>query len=85
MAYTYRKNIEGREKLFTDTVQRIARVTGIRFSGDESGGRFSGRTVVGEISGFYAAANGVITITVSKKPFMVSEAKLTAAFDKFFD
>ena len=85
MAFIYCKRLYGDVKPLIDTAKRIAKITDANLTGDENGGLFFGSTVFGEIKGSYAVTNGVIKITIHKKPFLVSEAKLTAAFNKFFE
>ena len=84
MPFIYRKKLSGDLKQLISNAKKIATKTGCTISGDEHNGRFYGKTVVGEIGGSYTVTNGVIRITIQKKPFMVSEVKLASAFDAYF-
>lgn len=84
MSFSYSKKLSGDVKPLIDTAKRITKATGTKMSGDENKGTFSGKTVFGEIGGSYLVKDGVIKITIHKKPFLVPEAKLVAALDKFF-
>ncbi len=84
MAFLYIKKLSGEVKPLIETAKKIASIAGAKMKGDEKKGTFSARTVVGEVNGVYEVEAGVITITIHKKPFLVPEAKIIAAFDKFF-
>lgn len=84
MAFLYIKKLSGDVKPVIETARKIAALAGAKLKGDEKSGTFSGKTVIGEISGSYEVKTGVITITVHKKPFLLPEAKIISALDKFF-
>ena len=84
MPFTFTKKITGDVKPIIDTAKKIAKVTGAYMDGDEESGTFSINTAIGLIAGSYVVKDGVITITVHKKPFLIHEVKIKAALDKFF-
>jgi len=84
MAFLYIKKLSGDVKPVIETAKKMAAVVGAKMKGDENSGTFSGKTVIGEIGGSYEVKSGVITVTVNKKPFLVPEAKIITALDRFF-
>lgn len=51
-------------------------------SGNEQQGSFEGSTPVGSFEGSYVIAGDDITITISKKPFLVSNGRIQEEFEK---
>ena len=84
MAFLYIKKLSGDVKPLLETAAKIAALAGAKLKGDEKSGTFSGKTVIGEISGVYEVKANILTITVKKKPFLVPEASIISALDKFF-
>jgi hypothetical protein len=84
MAFLYIKKLSGDVKPLIETARKIASIAGAKMKGDEKKGTFSAKTVVGGIDGVYEVNAKVLTITVNKKPFLVSEAKIVTGLDKFF-
>ena len=78
------RNCHGDVKPLLETAAKIAALAGAKLKGDEKSGTFSGKTVIGEIGGVYEVKANILTITVKKKPFLVPEASIISALDKFF-
>ena len=72
MAFLYIKKLSGDVKPVIETARKIAALAGAKLKGDEKSGTFSGKTVIGEIGGVYGVKANILTITVKKKPFLVS-------------
>ncbi|WP_297333200.1 hypothetical protein [Flavobacterium sp.] len=53
-----------------------------KLAGDEQQGSFEGSTPVGKFEGSYAIAGDDITISISKKPFLVSTNRIKEEFEK---
>lgn len=53
-----------------------------QLEGDDSLGVFEGSTPIGKIEGSYSIDGDSITITIDKKPFLVSEGKIQEEFEK---
>jgi hypothetical protein len=53
-----------------------------QFAGDESRGDFEGNTPLGKFAGSYAINGDDITITINKKPFLVSTGRIKEEFEK---
>jgi len=53
-----------------------------QLEGDDSLGVFEGSTPVGKIEGSYRINGDDITITIDKKPFLVSESRIQDEFEK---
>jgi hypothetical protein len=53
-----------------------------KLAGDEQQGSFEGSTPVGKFEGSYTIAGDDITITISKKPFLVSANRIKDEFEK---
>ena len=84
MSFTYTKKLTGDIKPLIVKAQRVAKATGTTLTGDENSGKFHGNTFLGEIGGSYTVKDGVMHIAINKRPYLVSKAKLVAAFDVFF-
>ena len=53
-----------------------------RLSGNEQQGTFEGSTPIGSFEGSYAIEGDSITITIDKKPFLVSTGMIKDEFEK---
>lgn len=53
-----------------------------KLAGDTSQGSFEGSTPLGKFEGEYTIAGDDITITIHKKPFLVSKKKIQEEFEK---
>lgn len=53
-----------------------------RLEGDDTLGVFIGSTPVGKFEGSYMINGDDITITIDKKPFLVSDSKIKEEFEK---
>ncbi|MGV3461050.1 MAG: hypothetical protein ACO1N9_11430 [Flavobacterium sp.] len=53
-----------------------------KLAGDETQGSFEGSTPVGGFEGRYAIEGDSITVTVDKKPFLVSTSRIQDEFEK---
>lgn len=53
-----------------------------RLSGDDQQGNFEGSTPVGSFQGSYNIEGDDITITIDKKPFLVSHSRIRDEFEK---
>lgn len=51
-------------------------------SGNEQQGKFEGDTLLGKFEGSYSIDGDAITITIDKKPFLVSNGKIQEEFEK---
>lgn len=51
-------------------------------SGDEERGNFEGSTPIGSFQGSYSISGNDITITIDKKPFLVSNSRIKDEFEK---
>jgi hypothetical protein len=78
------------KKLTGDILQLLAKAkveaekAGGKISGDEHSGDFSGKTPFGSISGTYTAVDGILNVTISKKPMLVPESAIKDAFNGYF-
>ncbi|HLX63987.1 MAG TPA: hypothetical protein VKX17_22130 [Planctomycetota bacterium] len=52
--------------------------------GDEKSGAFTGQTPMGAVEGNYSAAGNTVTITITKKPFMVPLSMIQTQIKKAF-
>ncbi len=53
-----------------------------KLAGDTSQGNFEGNTPLGKFEGAYSIDGDDITITISKKPFLVSANRIKEEFEK---
>ncbi|MBF00509.1 hypothetical protein [Flavobacterium coralii] len=53
-----------------------------KLAGDEQQGSFEGSTPVGKFEGSYTIVGDDITISISKKPFLVSTGRIKDEFEK---
>ncbi|MBY8962644.1 hypothetical protein KJK34_07755 [Flavobacterium sp. D11R37] len=53
-----------------------------KLAGDEQQGSFEGSTPVGKFEGSYKIVGDDITISISKKPFLVSTGRIKDEFEK---
>ena len=53
-----------------------------KLAGNDQQGSFEGSTPVGKFEGSYAINGDDITITISKKPFLVSNSRIKEEFEK---
>lgn len=51
-------------------------------AGNESQGNFEGSTPLGSFDGSYTIAGDDITVTIGKKPFLVSNSRIKEEFEK---
>lgn len=51
-------------------------------SGNEQQGNFEGSTPIGSFQGSYTIAGDNITVTIDKKPFLVSNSRIKDEFEK---
>jgi hypothetical protein len=84
MPFVYKKSFSGDIKPLIDKAKVVAPASGVHFSGDENCGMFHGKTFAGEVCGSYEVRGGIITITVNKKPLLVSEIRIKTALNKYF-
>ena len=54
------------------------------FSGDASSGEFSGPTAVGIVKGSYTVRGGVVTVTITDKPFLVPCSTIESKVRDYF-
>jgi hypothetical protein len=68
----------------TDLLNKIKNTVGNKgnLAGDEQHGNFEGDTLLGKFEGSYAIDGDDITITIHKKPFLVSNGKIQEEFEK---
>ncbi|MXN91919.1 hypothetical protein GR160_11860 [Flavobacterium sp. Sd200] len=70
-----------------DKAGLIAKIKGAignkgRLSGNEQLGNFEGSTPIGSFEGSYAIEGNDITVTIDKKPFLVSYGRIQEEFEK---
>lgn len=70
-----------------DKSQLVAKIKNMvggvgRFAGDESEGSFEGSTPIGKFEGSYTINGNDITVTIGKKPFLVSNSRIREEFEK---
>ncbi len=67
-----------------DLLSKIRSTVGDKgqFAGDEQNGNFEGNTPLGSFAGSYAIDGDDITITIDKKPFLVSNSRIQEEFEK---
>jgi len=53
-------------------------------SGDEHSGDFTGKTPLGAIKGTYTVADGILTVSINKKPMLLPESLIRDAFNEYF-
>jgi hypothetical protein len=53
-------------------------------TGNERAGEFCGKTPVGAIGGTYKISDNVLTVTLLKKPMLLSEERIRGAFNRYF-
>jgi hypothetical protein len=53
-----------------------------KLAGDETQGNFEGSTPIGKFEGSYRIEGDQITITIDKKPFLVSNSRIKEEFEK---
>lgn len=53
-----------------------------QFNGNEQLGSFEGSTPIGSFEGSYTINGDSITVTIDKKPFLVSHGKIKEEFEK---
>ncbi|MFP9113231.1 hypothetical protein ACLI1A_04775 [Flavobacterium sp. RHBU_3] len=53
-----------------------------KLDGNEQKGSFEGSTPVGDFEGSYVINGNDITVTISKKPFLVSHGRIQEEFEK---
>lgn len=68
----------------TQLISKIRNAVGSkgRLDGNEQKGTFEGSTPVGDFEGSYVIAGDDITVTIDKKPFLVSHSRIQDEFEK---
>lgn len=78
MPATFRIEVSGDLESKLEIAKGKARAQGVAFHGDTRSGSFSG-----SISGTYSISGGVATVTITKKPFIVSWAYVDRQLREF--
>jgi len=84
MSFTFTKKLTGDIRQLFAKAKAEAEKAGGTISGDERSGGFSGKTPVGTIHGAYTVVDGVLTVTIGKKPMLVPESAIREAFNGYF-
>ncbi|MNK06551.1 hypothetical protein D3C87_244500 [compost metagenome] len=81
MANQFTVNYQGDK---THLITKIKNTVGDKgnLSGNEQQGRFEGDTLLGKFEGSYTIEGDDITITIDKKPFLISNNKIQEEFEK---
>ena len=68
----------------TELLNKIKNMVGDkgRLDGNQDSGNFEGNTPVGSFEGSYTIAGDDITVTIDKKPFLVSNGRIQEEFEK---
>lgn len=68
----------------TQLIDKIRQAVGSKGSldGNEQQGSFEGSTPVGSFEGSYIISGDNITVTIDKKPFLVSHSRIKDEFEK---
>jgi hypothetical protein len=68
----------------TELLNKIKTTVGSKgnLAGNEQQGNFEGSTPIGSFEGSYAIEGDNITITINKKPFLVSHGRIKEEFEK---
>jgi hypothetical protein len=65
--------------------EEVAKQPGATFQGDTTQGNFSGPTGVGTVEGNYTAKENIVTITITKKPFVVPQGTIERRMREWFN
>ena len=85
MAFTFEiKKPDNLQEVLTQVEREIHNEGGI-FRGDLTSGDISVGTPLGEVKGSYKVEETVIKITITKKPFLLTESRVKEELIKYFD
>lgn len=81
MANQFSLNYPGDKKQLLEKIKNAAGDKG-QFAGNESQGSFEGDTPLGKFAGSYSIEGDTISITIDKKPFLLSSGMIKDEFEK---
>lgn len=81
MANQFTVNYPGDKTQLLNKIRNMVGTKG-KLAGDETQGNFEGSTPVGSFEGRYAIEGDSITVTIDKKPFLVSNSRIQDEFEK---
>ena len=84
MAFLFTKKLTGDIQQIFVKAKTEANAAGGKISGDEKSGDFTGKTPVGAIKGTYTVTDGVLNVTINKKPMLLSENTIKNAINGYF-
>lgn len=67
MTRTFKVNVSGNKKAILNRIKEAGRKQGVTVAGTTNGGKFSGL-----ISGNYSVTGNTVTVSITKKPFIIS-------------
>lgn len=84
MAHKFSFSISGDATSVVQNVEKQLRAAGGKFSGNASGGSFEGKSPLGQIEGRYEVVGNLVTVTITKKPFVVPHQTVESKIREYF-
>lgn len=84
MAHRFSVRIQGDPQRAVQNVETQLRAAGGTFAGDARAGKFGGKSPVGLIEGTYEVHNDTVTVTITKKPFVVPNSTVEGKIREYF-
>ena len=84
MAFTFTVPVGDVSSAINKVKEAVAKQSGATFNGDTSKGSFSGSTAVGTVEGNYTVNGNNVSITITKKPFVVPQSTVESKIRDWF-
>ncbi len=81
MQYEIKLKGDPEEKL--KQARKIAAERGVKFVGDGTRGKFSGKILGGRLIGSYTVNGGILLVTITEKPFLTSWNMIESQLKEF--